>query len=87
MDKQKYAVWFLPFALLLTVCGQSGEQEMQTCLSKILRIQHAESSPDPSDPDEYVKECMEANGYRFNPIHFGCGHGDPYRDARCYVQQ
>ena len=87
LDKQKYAVWFLPFALLLTGCGQSGEQEMQTCLSAAQRTQHAESSPDPSDLDEYVKECMETNGYRFSPIHFGCGHGDPYRDSRCYVQQ
>jgi hypothetical protein len=87
LDKQKYAVWFLPFALLLTVCGQSGEQEKRTCLSEAQRTQQAESSPDPSDLDEYVKECMEANGYRLNPIHSGCGHGDPYRDARFYVQQ
>jgi hypothetical protein len=60
---------------------------MQTCLSEALPTQQAESSPHPSDLDEYVKLCMEANGYRLNPVYFGCGHGDPYRDARCYVQQ
>ena len=60
---------------------------MQTCLSDAQRMQKAGSLPDANAVDDYVKACMEANGYRLNAVHSGCGHGDPFRDASCYVRQ
>ena len=60
---------------------------MRTCLSEAQRMQQAGSISNPSDLDEYVKKCMDANGYRLNAMHSGCGHGDPYRDEACYVQK
>lgn len=60
---------------------------MQTCLSDAQRMQKAGSISDSSDLDDYVKACMAANGYRLNAVHSGCGHGDPFRDASCYVRQ
>jgi len=60
---------------------------MQTCLSDAQRLQKAGSISDSRDLDDYVKACMEANGYRFSAIHFGCGHGDLFRDATCYVRK
>jgi hypothetical protein len=60
---------------------------MQACLSDAQRMQKAGSLPDASALDDYIKACMEANGYRLSAIHSGCGRGDPFLDSSCYVRQ
>jgi hypothetical protein len=80
-------MWFFPFALLLTGCGQAGERDMQTCLSDAQRMQKTRSIADAGALDDYAKACMEANGYRLNAVHSGCGRGDPFLDANCYARR
>lgn len=60
---------------------------MEACLSDAERIQKAGSIADASALDDYVKACMEVNGYRFNAVHSSCGRGDPFRDASCYERK
>ena len=58
---------------------------MQTCLSEAQRMQKAGLIPDAYALDDYVKACMEANGYRLNAVHSGCGRGDAFLNSSCYV--
>ena len=60
---------------------------MQACLSDAQRMQKAGSIADSGALDDYVKACMEANGYRLNAVYSGCGRGDPFRDANCYARK
>ena len=87
MRRPEILVWFLPFALLLTGCGQSGARDMETCLSDAERARKVGSIADASALDDYVKACMEAKGYRLNAVQSGCGRGDPFRDSSCYARK
>ncbi|MGA2495494.1 MAG: hypothetical protein ABSF67_21595 [Roseiarcus sp.] len=50
-------------------------------------MQKTRSIADAGALDDYAKACMEANGYRLNAVHSGCGRGDPFLDANCYARR
>ncbi len=80
------AALFFPFTVVLGACEPSSQRDMEACHS-VIRLMHATEPTKPSDEsDEDVKACMTAKGYRFNTMPYTCGHGDPYKDAACYLR-
>ena len=74
----------LPLLIMLAGCGAPDERDIAACRQDAAHFLPAKY--DRIDLDQYLKSCMTNHGYHFTAVMAGCGQGDAYQNAACYVR-